>query len=163
MKNDTRRAARAARRAQERLKRRKRFDRFIRLVESGVRTRTALRATGLYWREDVAKWFSPVPLYAKRIKQAQEAGHWWRQTELEDELWRRGVEGIEEPMVSCGKIAAVRIKKSDSALIALARKYMPHLFQHEAALTADESQGLKELIRKLETEIVSTVLPVPTN
>ena len=147
MKNNTRRAARAARRARERSRRRKKFDRFIRLVESGVRTRTALRMTGLDWREDVAKWFAPVPLYDKRIKQAQEAGHWWRQTELEDELWRRGVEGVEEPMVSCGVIAAVRIKRSDSALIALARKYLPHLFRHETALTADESRGIKDIIR----------------
>lgn len=150
MKNDTRRAARAARRARERSKRRKKFDRFIRLVESGMRTRTALRQTGLDWRNDVARWFSPVKLFAARIKAAQAAGHERRREELVDELWRVGVEGVPEPMISCGKVAAVRIKRSDSALIALARKYMPRLFLDKTVVEAGDGRGVKDLIRELE-------------
>ena len=153
----TRRVIRAARQARERAKRRKRFEHFLRLVESGARTRTALRKTGLDWRADIARWFSSVPLYAARIKRAQAAGHERRREELLDELWRVGVEGVPEPMISCGKVAAVRIVKSDSALIALARKYLPHLFRHEKpALTAEETQELKTLIRKLEASMAQT-------
>lgn len=156
MKAATRRAARAARQARERTLRYKKFCRFILLLEEGVRTRTALRMVGLSWAGDIARWFSPMPRFAQRIRQAQEAGHQWRRTLLEDELWLRGVEGIPEPMISCGKVAAVRIRKSDSALIALARRYLPHLFQREKpAVTVEESRDIKTLIRELETGMTS--------
>lgn len=151
MRKQTRRAVRATQQATERAKRRKRFDRFIRLVEGGIRSRSALRMTGLDWRVDIGRWFTPVPLYAKRIREAQKAGHEWRRMELEDELWRRGVEGIEEPMVSCGKVVAVRIKRSDSALIALARKYLPHLFRDKVVVEIGAGRSIKDLIRELET------------
>mgnify|MGYP003582633995 FL=1 len=136
--------------------RRKKFNRFVQLVESGVRTRTALRQTGLSWRADIGRWFSPVPRFALRIKEAMRAGHEWRRMQIEDELWQRGVVGIEEPMVSCGKIAAIRIKRSDSALIALARKYMPHLFRDKTALAIHEGRTVKDLIRELENGVQST-------
>ena len=151
MKTDnTRKARRAAARARERAKRRKKFDRFILLVESGVRTRTALRQTGLSWRDDVAKYFSPVPLYAKRIIDAQREGHEWRRMILEDELFERGVMGVPEDVVSGGKIVATRIRYSDSCLIALARRYLPHLFIHKVAVDADEGRTIRDLIRELD-------------
>ena len=152
----TRKAFRAARQATERARRRKRFHRFIQLLEQGVRTRSALRMTGLNWQSDIGKWFAPVPLYSKRIKDAQRAGHDWRRMLIEDEMWLRGVEGVPEPVWSCGRQVCERIVRSDKLLIALARKYLPHLFRDKTVMTMQDGRSVKDLIRELENEMFRT-------
>ena len=155
MKPETRRAARAARQARERAKRRKRFEHFLRLLVEGARTRTALRKTGLDWRTDIARWFSPVPLYAKRIREAQAAGHEWRRMLLEDELFQRGVVGVPETVWSCGRPVCERIAYSDKLLIALFRRYHPDLFKGKLAADFQTGRSVKKLVRELESGMTS--------
>lgn len=148
----TRKGARAARRALERTKRRKKFARFINLLLYGARTRYALRVLGWTWENDVS-WFNASPRLADRIRWAQRAGHEYRKEIIEGEMWQRAVVGVEEPIYARGQVIGARLRKSDSLLIALARKYLPHFFASRVEVTVSEGRSVRDLIKEIQDSI----------
>ena len=86
---------------------------------------------------------------------------------LEAETWRRAVEGIEEPLVSAGKLVrdddgqpiAIR-RYSDQLLIALLRAHRPEKFRERAAVEIDISDRLADRLEAARQRAVMKPQPI---
>jgi phage terminase small subunit len=86
---------------------------------------------------------------------------------LEAETWRRAVEGVEEPLVSGGKLVrdddgqpiAVR-RYSDQLLIALLRAHRPEKFRERAAVEIDISDRLADRLEAARRRAAAKAEPV---
>lgn len=76
------------------------------------------RATPYRWRQD-------DPDFARAWEDAMEAAA----DKLEQEAWRRAVEGVEEPVYRGGKLVGTVRKYSDTLLIFLLKGARPHKYQ----------------------------------
>ena len=88
---------------------------------------------------------------------------------LEAETWRRAVEGIEEPLVSGGKLVRddngqpVAIRRySDQLLIALLRAHRPEKFRERTAVEIDISDRLADRLEAARQRAIAKPEPVMT-
>ena len=88
---------------------------------------------------------------------------------LEAETWRRAVEGVEEPLVSGGKLVrddngqpiAIR-RYSDQLLIALLRAHRPDKFRDRAAVEIDISDRLADRLEAARQRAIAKPEPIMT-
>jgi len=88
---------------------------------------------------------------------------------LEAETWRRAVEGVEEPLVSGGKLVrddndqpiAIR-RYSDQLLIALLRAHRPEKFRDRSAVEIDISDRLADRLEAARQRAIAKSEPVMT-
>src|SRR6516164_4149786 len=100
----------------------------------------------------------------------------WEQAEeiaadrLEAEAWRRGVEGVEEPGISLGKVGAgsdgepLMIRRySDTVLLALLRAHRPEKYRERSSVEIDVSDKLWERLEAARQRAIanSDVAVVP--
>jgi len=101
-------------------------------VSEAARTAGIDRATAYRWR-DANKEF--LGLWLDAEKEAADA--------LEGEAWRRGVEGVEEPVFHQGKVCGHIRKYSDRMLEILLKGHKPKRFVEKAAVEINQSQTLR--------------------
>ena len=113
--------------------------RFIEVFETTANISAACRVIG----------FSRTAVYRRR-KRDQEFADAWAEAEqvaadaLEAELWRRGVEGIDRPIMHQGKQVGTVKEYSDLALIALIKARRPEQFNEHLEATKSGS-GLAKI------------------
>jgi hypothetical protein len=85
--------------------------------------------------------------FAKAWEEAEEVAA----DRLEAEAWRRGVEGIEEPVISLGKVVQgadgeplIIRRYSDAVLLALLRAHRPEKYRERSSVEIDVSDKLWE-------------------
>ena len=86
---------------------------------------------------------------------------------LEAEAWRRGVEGIPEPLVSAGRLVRddadqplIVQRYSDQLLLALLRAHKPEKFRERSAVEIDISDRLAERLEAARRRSVAKPEPV---
>jgi hypothetical protein len=116
-----------------------------------------LAETGIVYRAAETAGTSRSRVYALRQQDADFAAAWDEAEQvaadrLEQEAWRRGVEGVAEPLVSGGKVIrdddghpiAIR-RYSDQLLIALLRARRPERFRDQGQ-TVNVAMSLEKLV-----------------
>jgi hypothetical protein len=128
----------------------------------------ALAETGNVRASCIAAAVSRQPIYDQRHADPAFAKAWEEAAEiaadrLESEAWRRGVDGVPEPLVSAGRLVCdqsgepMTIKRySDNLLLALLRATRPEKFRDRSSVEFDISDRLAERLesarQRLETK-----------
>ena len=135
-----------------------RSQRFLQtLAETGNVTAAAAVAgisrTGAYDHREIDEAFARAWAEAEEIAADK----------LEAEAWRRGVDGIEEPIISLGKVVAGEDEKpltirrySDTLLLALLRAHRPQLYREKASVEVDISDRLWERLEAARQRAIGT-------
>ena len=97
--------------------------------------------------------------FAKAWEEAEEIAA----DRLEAEAWRRGVEGVEEPVISLGKVVEgadgepLMIRRySDTVLLALLRAHRPEKYRERNSVEIDVSEKLWERLEAARQRVIAT-------
>ena len=97
--------------------------------------------------------------FAKAWEEAEEIAA----DRLEAEAWRRGVEGVEEPVISLGKVVEgadgepLMIRRySDTVLLALLRAHRPEKYRERNSVEIDVSEKLWERLEAARQRAIAT-------
>jgi hypothetical protein len=115
------------------------------LLAAGSSITDAAKAVGRS-RRTLHEWRDRDPKFAEAWADAIESGT----DQLETEARRRAVEGVDEPMVSAGKLVCTVRKYSDTLLLALLRAHRPEKFGRPtiaASAEAEAPDGGKVVVR----------------
>lgn len=111
--------------------------RFVRLLEnvaSGERWKVALKEAGLTYLEASAKYFVKSKATKILVFAAGKLCQASRKLHIEEEAYRRAVDGYDEPVYTqAGKLAGHKKKYSDSVLMMLLRASDPEKYREVAA------------------------------
>jgi hypothetical protein len=138
---------------------------------------TALAETGIVSGAVAIAATSRTRVYELRKRDAGFAAAWDEAEEraadaLEAEAWRRGVDGVVEPLVSAGKVVrdddgqplAIR-RYSDHLLLALLKARRPEKFKDRAVIEHDVSDNLADRLEAARQRALAasagTVAPLP--
>jgi hypothetical protein len=100
---------------------------FLETLARGSTFTAAAEACGVS-REAIYKRRRKDPTFAASIEAALSTGN----QAIDDEIWRRAIDGVDEPIVSAGKIIGTKRVYSDSLLIRLAESRMPEKYRHRS-------------------------------
>jgi hypothetical protein len=137
-----------------------------------IRFLAALRETGNVRGACIAAAVPRTNIYAHR--RADEAfAKAWEEAEqiaadrLEAEAWRRGVDGVPEPLVSAGRLVGDADGKpifvqrySDTLLLALLRAHKPDKFRDRTSVELDVSDRLAERLESARQRLLTKEGPV---
>lgn len=126
--------------------------RFIEVLSHTANVTTAARAAG------VNRSFA----YEARHKDAALAKEWDEAVEsaideAEQELWRRGVQGVREPVFQKGERVGHIRRYSDTALLAILKAKRPALYRERVQV---EQTGHSEAMSNLDAEILKSLKEV---
>lgn len=142
------------------------FDRFIDLLAAGATHRDAMDQAGLSWPEISPQMAGDVSLKARYAAAKDLREEFWKEQRL-DELHRRGVVGVKEPMVSAGVRVCDKTVYSDNCLLKAVVADNPTKFADRSKLdaTLNAPETLASLVRKIEEETpqgaTSPITPPP--
>lgn len=97
---------------------------FLAALEAGASISTAATAAGVA-KCNMYDWRNASPEFREEWDEALETGT----DKLEDELWRRGVEGVDKPVFQGGKQVGVIREYSDTCIIFTAKARRPEKFR----------------------------------
>ncbi len=142
--------------AQNRRRLRRRFKRYLSALVNGAGSRAALASAGLDWAT-VNRWFGRSPLFRERIALARRWGELLRRLIREDEMHRRAVIGIREPVISGGVHVKgkdgkplYRTRYSDRLLLKLVKADHPEKFANVSVVATTGPGDLAEVVRHVE-------------
>jgi hypothetical protein len=132
----------------------------------------ALAETGNVTLSARAAAVSRASIYEHRAADAVFAKAWEEAEQiaadrLEAEAWRRGVEGVPEPLVSAGRLVGDADGKpmfvqrySDTLLLALLRAHKPEKFRDRTSVEFDVSDRLAERLESARQRLLTKEGPV---
>ena len=131
---------------------RARKNRFLQALAETRTIRGASGKTGISRRQHT-DWRSQDPEYEDRFQDVMKGFA----DEVESELWRRGVDGVEEPIYRNGELVGCKIQRSDDLLLALLRLTRPELVSRSADGKARNANRRPLNLSALTTEELETL------
>ena len=135
-KRNPRAGSQAVRNAQQQLKKRVML---ASMAETGNISEACRRAE--IERSTHYRWMEHDEEYALQFRQAEQTAI----DALEREAWRRAVEGVEEPLVSAGRLVTTVRRYSDTLLIFLLKGARPGKYRDRVDVSIDVSKMAEEV------------------